>query len=89
MHQAKKGNQWHFGMKAHIGVDAGTGVVHNMSVTAANVHDVTEASNLLHGGETVVWGDAGYQGVHRGAAGTRGQISMDGKGRYNDNIFVK
>ena len=65
MHQTKKGNQWHFGMKAHIGVDAGTGIVHSMSTTAANPHDVTEAHNLLHGGETVVWGDAGYQGVHK------------------------
>ena len=51
MHQTKKGNQWHFGMKVHIGVDADTGLVHSMSATAANVHDVTEAHNLLHGGE--------------------------------------
>ena len=65
MHQTKKGNQWHFGMKAHIGVDSETGIVHSMSTTPANVHDVTEAHNLLHGGETVVWGDAGYQGVHK------------------------
>ena len=65
MHQTKKGNQWHFGMKAHIGVDADTGIVHSMSATAANVHDVTETHNLLHGGETVVWGDAEYQGVHK------------------------
>ena len=65
MHQTKKGNQWHFGMKAHIGVDADTGIVHPMSATAANAHDVTQAHNLLHGGETVVWGDAGYQGVHK------------------------
>ena len=50
MHQTKKGNQWHFGMKAHIGVDADTGIVHSLSTTAANVHDVTEAHNLLHGG---------------------------------------
>ena len=65
MHQTKKGTQWHFEMKAHIGVDAGTGIVHSMSATAANAHDVTETHNLLHGGETVVWGDAGYQGVHK------------------------
>ena len=63
MHQTKKGNQWHFGMKAHIGVDSETGIVHSLATTAANVHDVTEAHNLLHGGEKVVWGDAGYQGV--------------------------
>ena len=65
MHQTKKGNQWHFGMKAHIGVDADTGIVHRMSTTAANAHDVIEAHNLLHGGETQVWCDAGYQGVHK------------------------
>ena len=65
MHQTKKGNQWHFGMKAHIGVDADTGIVHSLSATAANVHDVTEAHGLLHGGETQVWCDAGYQGVHK------------------------
>ena len=65
MHQTKKGNQWHFGMKVHIGVDADTGLVHSMSATGANVHDVTEAHNLLHGGETKVWCDAGYQGVHK------------------------
>ena len=59
MHQTKKGNQWHFGMKAHIGVDS------SLSTTAANAHDVTEAHNLLHGGERVVWCDAGYQGVHK------------------------
>ena len=63
MHQTKKGNQWHFGMKTHIGVDAETGLVHSITTTVANAHDVTEAHNLLHGGETVVWGDAGYQGV--------------------------
>ena len=62
MHQTKKGDQWHFGMKAHIGVDADTGIVHSMSATAANAHDVTETHNLPHGGEMVVWGDAGYQG---------------------------
>ena len=65
MHQTRKGNQWRFGMKAHTGVDSETGIVHSVSTTAANVHDVTEAHKLLHGGETVVWGDAGYQGVHK------------------------
>ena len=65
MHSTKKGNQWHFGMKAHIGVDSETGIVHSMSTTAANVHDIRETPHLLHGGETVVWGDAGYQGVHK------------------------
>ena len=65
MHQTKKGNQWHFGMKMHIGVDSETGLVHSLSTMAANVHDVTEARNLLHGRERVVWCDAGYQGVHK------------------------
>ena len=65
MHQTKKGNQWRFGMKAHIGVDADTGIVHSMTTTAANAHDVTQTRKLLHGGERVVWGDAGYQGVHK------------------------
>ena len=49
--------------KAHIGVDSETGIVHSMSTTAANAHDITETHNLLHGGETVVWGDAGYLGI--------------------------
>ena len=65
MHQTKKGNEWHFGMKVHIGMDSQTGVVHSVSTTPANVHDVTETPRLLHGGETQVWGDAGYQGVHK------------------------
>ena len=65
MHQTKKGSQWHFGMKLHIGVDSETGLVHSMTVTAANAHDITEARHLLHGGESVVWADAGYQGVHK------------------------
>lgn len=63
MHQAKKGNQWYFGMKAHIGVDAESGLVHSVVTTAANVNDVTQAHRLLHGEETDVLGDAGYQGV--------------------------
>ena len=65
MRQVKKGNQYHFGMKLHIGVDARTGVVHSLSTTSANVHDVTEAHRLLHGGEKQVWGDAGYIGVQK------------------------
>ena len=65
MHQTKKGNEWHFGMKLHIGVDAATGVTHSLSTTAANSADVTEAHRLLRGGERAAWGDAGYQGVER------------------------
>lgn len=63
MHQTKKGKQWHFGMKAHIGVDAHSGLIHTVITTAANVSDVTQAHALLHGEETTVFGDAGYQGV--------------------------
>ena len=62
MHQTKKGKQWHFGMKAHIGVDAQSGLVHTVIGTAANVNDVTQATQLLHGQETDVFADAGYQG---------------------------
>ena len=65
MHQTKKGNAWHFGMKAHVGVDAESGLVHTVVATAANVNDVTQAGALLHGQETVAFGDAGYRGVHR------------------------
>lgn len=65
MHQTKKGNQWHFGMKAHIGVDADHGMVHSLIGTAANVADVTQAHALLHGEETQAFGDAGYQGVEK------------------------
>ena len=65
MHQTKKGNQWHFGMKAHIGVDADSGLVHTLSTTAANAHDVTEAANLLHGKETDVFADSGYRGADK------------------------
>ena len=63
MHQTKKGNQWHFGMKAHIGVDADSGLVHTVVGTAANVNDVTQAGALVHGEETDVFADSGYQGV--------------------------
>jgi transposase, IS5 family len=65
MHQSKKGKQWYFGMKAHIGVDAHSGLVHSVAGTAANVNDVTQAGALLHGQEEVAFGDAGYQGVHK------------------------
>ena len=58
MHQTKKGNQWHFGMKAHIGVDTDSGLVHTVIGTAANVHDVTQANALLHGKESSAHGDA-------------------------------
>jgi IS5 family transposase len=62
-HQAKKGNNWHFGYKAHIGVDAETGLVHSLETTAANVADVAEAHLLVRPGDETVWADAGYTGV--------------------------
>ena len=63
MHQTKKGNEWHFGMKAHIGVDADSGLVHSLVGTAANESDVSQAHALLHGHEELAFGDAGYTGV--------------------------
>ena len=65
MKQSKKGNQWHFGMKAHIGVDAESGLVHTVRGTSGNVNDVIEANSLLHGHESVVFADSGYRGAHK------------------------
>lgn len=65
MHQTKKGNQWHFGMKAHIGVDKDSGLVHTLTTTAANVSDISQTPALLHGQESAVWADAGYVGVEK------------------------
>ncbi len=65
MHSSQKGKQWYFGMKAHIGVDADSGLVHTVRGTSGNVADVTEGNSLLHGEETDVFGDAGYQGVQK------------------------
>jgi IS5 family transposase len=65
MHQTKKGNQWYHGMKAHIGSDADSGLVHSVASTAANAHDVTQAHALLHGEETDVFADSGYRGVEK------------------------
>jgi transposase, IS5 family len=62
MHQTKKGNQWYFGMKGHIGVDSKERIIHSVEVTSANVHDSRMVSDLLHGKETKVWGDSAYQG---------------------------
>lgn len=60
MHQTKKGNQWHFGMKMHIGVDSKSGLAHSATITPANVHDSQELPNLLHGNETRLYGDSAY-----------------------------
>ena len=64
-HQAKKGNQWYFGYKEHIGVDAESGLVHTVETTAANVHDSNMTSSLLQGEETDVYGDSGYLGSEK------------------------
>ena len=65
MHQTKKGNQWYFGMKMHAGVDAGTGYIHTITATSANVHDIDQIANLIREDDTVVYGDAGYLGVEK------------------------
>jgi IS5 family transposase len=63
MHQTRKGEQWHFGMKAHIGVDADSGLVHTVTTTAAHEADVNQVADLLHGKEKQVWADSGYRGA--------------------------
>jgi IS5 family transposase len=67
MHQTKKGNQWYFGMKVHIGVDSERGLIHSVETTAARVHGLTPVADLLYGKETVVYADAGYQGIEKRA----------------------
>ena len=79
MKQSKKGNQWYFGMKAHIGADADSGLVHTVRGTAGSVNDVVEANSLLHGQETEAWGDAGSQGAHKrpdARAGVNWNVAM-------------
>lgn len=83
-HQTKKGNSWHFGYKAHIGVDKISGLVHHVEVTAANVHDVTVVAQLLYGEEESVHGDSGYLGAEkRDAAVTHNHL--DQKIQYKIN----
>lgn len=65
MHQTRKGKQWYFGMKAHIGVDLDSGLVHSVTGTAANVSDISETHKLLHGDEEMVFADAGYTGIEK------------------------
>jgi IS5 family transposase len=91
MKQAKKGNQWYFGMKAHIGVDADSGLVHSVVGTAASVSDVTQAGALLHGQEESAFGDAGYQGVHKRleAAGPAWHVAMRPGLRRKLNPFIE
>lgn len=92
MKQSKKGNQWYFGMKAHIGVDADSGLVHTVRGTSGSVNDVVEANSLLHGEETQAWADAGYQGAAKrpdARDGVRWNIAMrPGKRRALDKDNV-
>ena len=74
MHQTRKGNQWHFGMKLHIGTDT-RGLVHHLEGTAANVHDLTPSDRLLHGEEEEVWGDSGYRGIGKRAEHAHREVS--------------
>jgi IS5 family transposase len=99
MCRTRKGNQYYFGMKSHIGVDAGSGCVHSLETTAANVHDITMASRLLREDDAVVYGDAGYRGIEKreelvgnahfssiaglAASGGSRTISPTGKSRSN------
>ena len=91
MKQTKKGNQWYFGMKAHIGVDAQSGLVHTVAGTAANVNDLNMAGALLHGEEEAAFGDAGYQGVHKRpeAKGPTWHVAMRPGKRRKLNPFIE
>lgn len=91
MRQTKKGNNWYFGMKAHIGVDAASGLVHTVVGTAANVNDLNVAGELLHGEEHAAFGDAGYQGVHKRpeAAGPTWHVAMRPGKRKLLNPFIE
>jgi IS5 family transposase len=87
MHQTKKGNQWHFGMKAHIGVDVASGVVHTVTGTAANEADINQMAAVLHGREEAVFADAGYTGAE--AAGTcraRGLLEHRDQARHHQGL---
>ncbi len=88
MHQTKKGKQWYFGMKAHVGVDSKTKLIHSAVATAANVADSTVLPDLLHGEETKVWGDQAYRGqteaIHE--VSPRAQDLTNQRYRYKDRI---
>ena len=88
MHQTKKGKQWYFGMKAHVGVDSQTKLIHSAVATAANVADATVLPELLHGEESKVWGDQAYRGqteaIH--AVAPRAQDLTSKRYRYKDGI---
>src|SRR5208283_5007659 len=88
MHQTKKGNQWYFGMKAHVGVDSRTKIIHSVVVTAANVADSRVLPELLHGEERKVWGDQAYRGqgeaIHETAP--QAQDLTHKRYRYKDRV---
>jgi IS5 family transposase len=88
MHQTKKGNQYYFGMKAHVGVDSRTKMIHTVKASAANIHDSLAIEVLLHGKETVVWGDAAYQGhtdaIHKRAPHARDMTNR--RCKYKDHV---
>lgn len=90
MKQAKKGNNWYFGLKAHIGVDVVSGLVHTVVTTPANVNDLNVAGQLLHGQEQAAFGDAGYQGVHKRpeAAGPAWHVALRPGLRRQLNPFI-
>ena len=75
MKQTRKGNQGHFGMKLHVGVDEQSGLVHSLPTTSANVHDLRASEELLHGEEVRVWGDAGYRGMEKREAHKDRQVA--------------
>lgn len=84
MHQTRKGNQWYHGMKIHSGVDAGSGYVHTITATSANVHDIDEAHNLIRDDDEVMYGDSGYSGMMK-----RDEIKNDphlSKIEYRTNV---
>ena len=89
--QTKEGDQWYFGMKAHIGVDAQSGLVHTVAGTAANVYDLNMAGALLHGDEEAAFCDAGYQGVHKRpeAQGPTWHVAMRRGLRRKLNPFIE
>lgn len=74
MHQTKKGNEWHYGMKMHIGVDHVFGLIHSIVTTPANIHDIVASDRLLHGHERCVLGDAGYLGIEKRKAHERRSV---------------
>jgi IS5 family transposase len=88
MHQTKKGKQWYFGMKAHVGVDSKTKLIHSAVATAANVADSTVLPELLHGEETKVWGDQAYRGLTEAIheAAPRAQDLTSKRYRYKDGM---